>query len=253
LNIPSVLVTGAGSRVGAAIARHFGERGWHIVVHYHTMAAPAEQLAEQLPSAEAIGFDLSDPADITAAVWALQKRLKDWPLLINNASLFVPDTASAPDGDVFDAVMNANLKGNILLSTQFLKAARSTTGRRIINLLDQKIANLNPDFFSYTLSKVALAAAVEMMAQHHFGTTDRIYGLAPGLVLPSHDQTQAEFEVSGRMNLLNRLNSPAEIAEAAWFLANGPLASGETLFVDSGQHLLRQQRDVMYTIREPII
>jgi len=238
LNIPSVLVTGAGSRVGAAIARHFGERGWHIVVHYHTMAAPAEQLAEQLPSAEAIGFDLSDPADITAAVWALQKRLKDWPLLINNASLFVPDTASAPDGDVFDAV---------------LKAARSTTGRRIINLLDQKIANLNPDFFSYTLSKVALAAAVEMMAQHHFGTTDRIYGLAPGLVLPSHDQTQAEFEVSGRMNLLNRLNSPAEIAEAAWFLANGPLASGETLFVDSGQHLLRQQRDVMYTIREPII
>jgi enoyl-[acyl-carrier-protein] reductase (NADH) len=79
---------------------------------------------------------------------------------------------------------------------------------------------------------------------------DRVYALAPGAILPSHDQSPEETEVSHRMNLLERRTSAEEVADAAWFLATGPLASGQTLFVDSGQHLLSQPRDVMYLARE---
>jgi NAD(P)-dependent dehydrogenase (short-subunit alcohol dehydrogenase family) len=79
---------------------------------------------------------------------------------------------------------------------------------------------------------------------------DRVHALAPGAILPSHDQATEEAEVSHRMNPLGRRTSPREVADAALFLAEGPLASGQTLFVDSGQHLLSQPRDVMYLARQ---
>jgi NAD(P)-dependent dehydrogenase (short-subunit alcohol dehydrogenase family) len=119
----------------------------------------------------------------------------------------------------------------------------------VIDLTDQKLANPNPDFFSYTASKHALAATVSMMAMAA-APDDRVYALAPGAILASHDQSPAETEVSHRMNLLRRRTSAAEVADAAWFLATGPLASGQTVFVDSGQHLLSQPRDVMFLARE---
>jgi NAD(P)-dependent dehydrogenase (short-subunit alcohol dehydrogenase family) len=113
-----------------------------------------------------------------------------------------------------------------------------------------KIANPNPDFFSYTMAKHALAATVRMMAIAQDDPADRIYGLAPGAMLPSFDQLPEEHLKSGRMNLLERLTDPQELADAALFLADGWLASGETLFVDSGQHLLSQPRDVLFLARE---
>ena len=112
-----------------------------------------------------------------------------------------------------------------------------------------KLANPNPDFFSYTMSKHALAATVRMLAMDGPAPDDRIYGLAPGAMLPSYDQHPEEHETSGRMNLLQRITTPEELAEAALFLSAGWLASGETLFIDSGQHLLSQPRDVLYLAR----
>jgi NAD(P)-dependent dehydrogenase (short-subunit alcohol dehydrogenase family) len=119
----------------------------------------------------------------------------------------------------------------------------------VIDLTDQKLANPNPDFFSYTASKHALAATVPMMAMAA-DAADRVYALAPGAILASHDQSPAETEVSHRMNLLKRRTGVEEVADAAWFLATGPLTSGQTLFVDSGQHLLSQPRDVIFLARE---
>ena len=115
----------------------------------------------------------------------------------------------------------------------------------MIQVTDQKLANPNPDFFSYTMSKHALAATVPMLAMAA-ASGDRIYGLAPGAILASHEQSEAEAEGTHRLNLLGRRTGADEVAEAALFLATGPLASGQTLFVDSGQHLLAQPRDVMY-------
>ena len=113
-----------------------------------------------------------------------------------------------------------------------------------------KIANTNPDFFSYTMSKHALAATIGMLAKGHAGSNVRAYGLAPGAILASHDQHEAETEISHRLNLLQRKTGADEIADAALFLSRGVLASGQTLFIDSGQHLLDQPRDVIWLARE---
>jgi NAD(P)-dependent dehydrogenase (short-subunit alcohol dehydrogenase family) len=114
---------------------------------------------------------------------------------------------------------------------------------------DQKLANLNPDFFSYTMSKSAAETATRMMAMVH-RDQDRVYTLAPGAILHSHDQSSAEAERSHRLNLLERRTRASEVADAALFLAEGPLASGQAIYVDSGQHLLSQPRDVIYLERE---
>ncbi len=247
---PSVLITGGAKRIGAAITRRFAAEGWHVVIHYGAHGDDAAALAAELPSAECLHCDLTDGDSALAVVHSLATRLEDWRVLVNCAAMFAPDSADKLESALFGEAMMVNAQTPISMAQAFLTQARSTAGRRVINLLDQKLANLNPDFFSYTLSKMALHTSGQMLAQHHAGSDNRIFGLAPGLALPSHDQTQEEFEESGRMNLLRRLNTPSDIANAAWFLASGPLASGETLYVDSGQHLMHQPRDVMFAMRE---
>lgn len=247
---PAVLITGAATRIGHAIAERFSAGGWHVVIHYHQNRAEAESLAETMDPCELIGFDLADTERALAAVDDLAARLPDWRALICNASLFIPDWPEQPDAASWDRIEAVNLRGNIQLAARFLARAKSEVGRRLVNLLDQKLANLNPDFFSYTVSKAGLAAAGQMLALAREGSADRVYGLAPGLTLPSHDQTEAEFAQSASMNLLRRINQPSDIAEAAWFLVTGPVANGTTLLVDSGQHLVRQKRDVMYLVRQ---
>ncbi|MDE2620960.1 MAG: SDR family oxidoreductase, partial [Sphingomonadales bacterium] len=101
------------------------------------------------------------------------------------------------------------------------------------------------------MAKAAFEAAMRMQAMHCPAPADRVYGLAPGAMMASFDQAPEEHEVSGRMNLLGRLNDPQELAEAALFLSHGWLASGTTLYIDSGQHLMRQPRDVLFLAREP--
>jgi len=183
----------------------------------------------------------------------LAARLDDWRALVNSAAVFPPDNADQMELAVFKQVMQVNAKAPVRMAQAYLQAARSKAGRRVIQLTDQKLANPNPDFFSYTMSKHALAATVPMMAMAALGAADaadRVYGLAPGAILASHDQSETEAEVSHRLNLLGRRTSAEEVADAALFLAQGPLASGQTLFVDSGQHLLAQPRDVLYLARE---
>ncbi len=247
---PSVLVTGGAKRIGAAIARAFGQAGWHVVIHYGTSRRDAEYLAANLPDAEALGCDLADPQAAAAMVEKLAGRLGDWRVLINSAGVFPLDTAQALDPQVFDSALAVNAETPTRMAQAFLAHARSTAGRRVIQVTDQKLANPNPDFFSYTMSKHALAATVPMLAMAQDRPEDRIYALAPGAILASHDQTEDEIETSHRLNLLHRKTGPDEIAQACLFLAQGWLASGETLFVDSGQHLLSQPRDVLYLARE---
>lgn len=247
---PAVLITGGAKRIGAELAKAFGTAGWHVVIHYGRSAEAAEQLAASLSSAEAVQCDLADGDAAVAMIAELAARLSDWRVLINSAAIFPPDAAQALDPAVFAQAMQLNTETPVRMTQAFLLQARASGGRRAIQLLDQKIANPNPDFFSYTLAKNAFAASVKLLAMAQAAPGDRIYGLAPGAMLPSHDQAAPEHEVSGRLNLLERLTEPRELAEAALFLADGWLASGETLFVDSGQHLLSQPRDVLYLARE---
>lgn len=247
---PAVLVTGGARRIGAAIARRFGEAGWHVVIHYGTSQADAEALADELPSAEIVGCDLADSDAAALMIARLADRLEDWRVLVNCASVFAFDNATGLDPAANQRVMAINAHTPALMAQRFLALARAKGGRRVIQVTDQKLANPNPDFFSYTMSKHALASTVPMLSKALRDPRDRVYGLAPGAILPSHDQSEAEAEVSHRLNLLGRKTGADEVADAALFLAEGWLASGQTLFVDSGQHLLDQPRDVIYLARQ---
>lgn len=248
--LPAVLVTGGAKRIGAAIARAFGAAGWHVVIHYGTSSREADYLAAHLPSAETIGCDLTDPNAAATMIGDLAARLPDWRVLVNSAGMFQLDTADALDPATFDSAMAVNAAAPARMAQAFLAHARAHGGRRVIQITDQKLANPNPDFFSYTMSKHALAATVPMLAMAQADPADRVYALAPGAILASHDQRESETEVSHRLNLLCRKTGADEIAAACLFLSQGWLASGETLFVDSGQHLLAQPRDVLYLARE---
>ena len=246
---PAILVTGAADRIGRTIAQRFAAGGWHVVIHHRHHPDEAAALAASLPSAEVVSFELADRERIAAVVTDLAARLPDWRALACNACMFRPDWPQAPDTAVWHEVMEANLLGNVELARLYLAHARSSQGRRVLNLLDQKLANLNPDFFSYTIGKAGHAAAGAMLAQT-LSEPDRLVSLSPGNILPSHDQTEAEFAVSSRLNLLGRTTNAADIAEAAFMLVTGPVANGTHLFVDGGQHMVPQRRDVLYLVRE---
>jgi len=250
VSAPSVLVTGAARRIGAIVAEAFGGAGWHVVIHYGSSAREAEAIAAGLPSAETVHCDLTDSSAAARLVTTLATRLDDWRVLVNCAAIFRPDDVTALDSQTYDRAMAINAKTPIRMAQAFLRSARARGGRRVIQFTDQKLANPNPDFFSYTLSKHAAAGAVPLLARGAAWPEDRVYALAPGAILASHDQTEAETEVSHRLNLLGRKTAAQEVADACLWLAEGHLASGETLHVDSGQHLLDQPRDVIYLARE---
>ena len=250
MNRPAVLVTGGARRIGQAIAIGFADAGWHVVIHCRRSVDEAEVLVSALPSAEAFACELTDAVATRAMIEGLAERLPDWRACIASASVFEPDAAAMLDPAVFDRAMAVNAKAAVNLLQLYLASASASPGRRAIAITDQKLASPNPDFFSYTLSKAALASAVPLLAMGAARTEDRVYALAPGAILPSHDQNAEETEVSHRLNLLGRKTAPSEVADACLFLASGALASGETLYVDSGQHLLRQSRDVIYLARE---
>ena len=250
MTMPAVLITGGATRIGAEIARGFAKAGWHIVIHCNSSAGPAKALAESLPSAEAVQCDLCDDAAAVEMIVELARSLSDWRCLINSASIFRYDNATDCDPATNREAMQVNALSPARMALAYLAHAVSKAQRCVIQVTDMKIANPNPDFFSYTMSKHALASTIGMLAKSASAERDRIYGIAPGAILASHDQSEDETEVSHRLNLLGRKTEAAEIVDAALFLAQGHLRSGATLFIDSGQHLLNQDRDVIWLARE---
>lgn len=246
---PAVLITGAGKRIGAVLARSFADAGWHVVIHAHHSPDAAHALAAELPSAEVVQCDLLDGAAALAMVADVAARLDDWRVLVNCAAVFRYDDGTAIDPGVFAEAITVNAETPTRMAQAFLAQAKAQGGKRVIQFLDQKLLNPNPDFFSYTMAKQAFASSVEMLAMAQHDPAHRVYGLAPGAMMASFDQREEEHEASGRMNLLKRLTDPQELADAALFLAEGWAASGQTLYIDSGQHLLAQPRDVLFMAR----
>ncbi|MEY4054871.1 MAG: hypothetical protein RL519_206 [Pseudomonadota bacterium] len=246
---PAVLITGAGKRIGAVLARSFAAKGWHVVIHAHHSPEAAHALAAELPSAEVVQCDLLDGEAALAMVADVARRLEDWRALVNCAAVFRYDDAAAINPEVFAEAITVNAETPTRMAQAFLAQACAKGGKRVIQFLDQKLLNPNPDFFSYTMAKQAFAATVTMLAMAQDDPAHRVYGLAPGAMMASFDQREEEHEASGRMNLLHRLTDPQELADAALFLAEGWAASGQTLYIDSGQHLLAQPRDVLFMAR----
>jgi NAD(P)-dependent dehydrogenase (short-subunit alcohol dehydrogenase family) len=246
---PAVLVTGGAKRLGAAIAKGFAKKGWHVVIHYRNSGDDAEELARSLTSAETMRCDLADDEAASQMIAEVAKRLPTFRCLINCAAIFRYDDATKLDPDANREAMQVNALSPARMTETFLAHAKGEAPRCAIQFTDMKIENPNPDFFSYTMSKHAAAATVPMFAMEAEEEA-RVYAIAPGAILPSHDQSEEETEVSHRLNLLMRKTGSDEIVDAALFLASGTLKSGSTLFIDSGQHLLSQERDVIYLARE---
>ncbi len=246
-----MLVTGGATRIGAALVRGFAAAGWHTVIHYRSSSAEADALAATLASAETIACDLTDHAAAAAMIADLAARLPDWRCLINSASVFDYDGPAALDPAVFAEAMQVNALAPARMAQTYLGKARSAAHKVVIQITDMKLANPNPDFFSYTMSKHALASTIAMLAKGFAADQQaRVYGIAPGAILASHDQSEDETEISHRLNLLGRKTGPDEIVSAALFLASGVMTSGQSLFIDSGQHLMDQPRDVIWLARE---
>ncbi|WP_347303581.1 SDR family oxidoreductase [Croceibacterium sp. TMG7-5b_MA50] len=244
-DIPAVLVTGGARRIGAAFARGFAQAGWHVVIHCQASIDAAEELAAGLPSAEVVRADLADGEACRRLVQELAARLPRWRVLVNNAARF--GEAAEPEDAM--ALYRVNALAPVTLAEAFLQLPEVADGRRVIHLTDQKVAHPNPDFPHYTMTKHALSSIVagQQMAQDQAGRPqDRVLALAPGAILASLDQNDAEAERTHRLNLLRRRVTLDDMAGAALLLATGPLAGGQTLFVDCGQHLLRQPRDVIF-------
>lgn len=239
-----VLVTGGAKRLGAAIARAVAGAGHEVVIHYGTSRDEAEALAAEI-GGSAIGGDLADTAAL-ADLFARAAASGPIDGLVHSASMFEYDAA-----DTIDPVLAARLYAINCLAPATLTAALAAQGREgaVVNLLDQKLANPNPDFFSYSLSKYALGGATTMLAQA-FAPRVRVNAVSPGLTLPSGDQSAAEFARVSRANLLERPVGAEAVAAAVVYLLEARSVTGQNLFVDCGQRFLARDSDVMFEGRD---
>ena len=240
----TVLVTGGAKRLGAEIARHCAAAGWRVVVHYGGSRAEAEALAAELGGATVQG-DLADTADVPALFERARAAAGETiDALVNSASAFEFDAADAIDAALAARLYAINCTAPVLLASALAGQGGLAAGA-VVNLLDQKLANANPDFFSYTCAKFALAGATTMLAQG-LAPRVRVNAVAPGLTLPSGDQTPEGFARVGSANLLRHPVGAAAVGAAVVYLLDATSVTGQTLYVDCGQRFLPSPRDVMF-------
>ncbi|MEN7526572.1 MULTISPECIES: SDR family oxidoreductase [unclassified Cupriavidus] len=248
------LVTGGARRLGRAIGLELAAQGWDVAVHCNRSRDEAEALATQIRSlgrrAAVLQADLSDESATSKLIAACKDALGVPSCLVNNASLFQYDVATSFSYASLDTHMRTNVAAPLLLAREMHKALGADgneTEQRgvVINLLDQKLNNLNPDFLSYTLSKSALQTATVQLAQA-LAPRLRVVGVAPGITLVSGDQSDPGFVRAHGMTPLGKSSTPDDIAQAVAYLAIARAVTGSTLYVDGGQHLMPLARDVMF-------
>jgi NAD(P)-dependent dehydrogenase (short-subunit alcohol dehydrogenase family) len=240
----TAIVTGGAKRIGAALCRALAADGWHLLIHCQRSAEAAEGLASELGNAAIVRADLALP-DAADRVMAGLDGLPPARLLVNNASRFLFDTADDFTVERWDEILATNLRAPALLSQAF--AARiAAGGGLIVNLLDAKLASPNPDFFTYTVSKLGLAGLTELCARAWAARAIRVCGIAPAVTLLSGAQSHANFDSVHALNALHRGVRVEEIVEALRFIIATPTLTGQTLTLDGGQRFLGLPRDVQF-------
>ena len=245
----AALVTGAARRLGREIALGLARAGWDVAVHYGSSAEEARATVADIESlgrrAVAVQADLADEAQTCAMFDRASAEVGGIGCLVNSASRFEFDRPESFGYQALFEHIGPNLAAPLALARRLHDAIGEGEQGVVINLLDQKLDNLNPDFFSYTLTKAALLAATRMMAQA-FAPRLRVAAVSPGITLISGDQSEAGFRRAHRMAPLGRSSTPEDIVAAVLYLARARAVTGVNLAVDGGQHLLPLSRDVMY-------
>jgi NAD(P)-dependent dehydrogenase (short-subunit alcohol dehydrogenase family) len=262
---PVALVTGAARRIGRAIALELVQAGFDIALHHRGGTAEALQDAEATAGelrglgarVELFAADLADAAATAALVPEVAQLLGRVDTVVNNASRFEYDSPADFDPALLEALARSNLAAPLILAQGLarqvalqpaLPASRGITPC-VVNVLDQKLQNPNPDYFSYTLTKAALQHATLLLARA-FAPALRVCGVSPGITLLSGPMLDAEFARAHALTPLGRSSTPEDVARAVRFLAESPAITGIDLAVDGGQHLSPQPRDVLFLARE---
>ncbi|WP_317056291.1 SDR family oxidoreductase [Roseovarius rhodophyticola] len=252
------LVTGAGKRVGREMALYLGRRGFDVAVHYATSSAGADEVVKEIRSmdqtAAALQANLLDEGAVQSlvpsAVAALGGPLT---LLVNNASIFEQDTYETATRHSWDMHIESNLRAPFVL-TQALASQipdpvmddmnEPVAQGLVVNMIDQRVRKLTPDFASYTIAKMGLWAMTRTAAQA-LAPRVRVNGIGPGPTLQSTEQTSEQFAKQRARTVLKRGASPADITAALGYFIDAPAITGQLLCVDGGQHLAWQTPDVV--------
>lgn len=236
----TALITGSARRIGRAIALDLALGGWQVCVHYRRSVGEAEALVEEIRraggTAAAVAADLASEADVEQLIARCSAVLGPPVCLINNASEFLVDTVASVTPETWDTHLDINLKAPVFLARSlFLNLPEGAVGN-VINIIDQRVWKLTPDFFSYTISKAGLWTATRTLAQA-LAPRVRVNAIGPGPVLKSVHQTDADFAREAELTLLKRGPTPEEIAAAVRFILASPSLTGQMIALDGGQHL----------------
>ena len=248
----AALVTGAGRRLGRALALEAARAGFDVAVHYRTgrpdSGDEAQAVADEITAlgrkAVILDAELTAETQTAALIARAAEALGPITLLVNSASTFEDDRLATTTRERWDAHLDANLRAPIVLAQAFAAALPTATNGLIVNIVDQRVLAPNPQFFSYSLSKAGLWWATQTMAQA-LAPAIRVNAIGPGPVLASTHQAPGEFEREAAGTLLERAVSPDEIAAALRYLIDAASVTGQMIAVDAGQHLGWRTPDII--------
>ena len=235
----TAIVTGAARRVGRAIASALIEDGWAVLAHVHRADDDGPDGAVR------VAADLAAP-DCADAIFEAAADMPPVRLLVNNAARFAWDDLAGFDGQEFDSHMAVNVRAPALLIRRFAAQHRPGEDALVVNLLDSKLAALNPDFLSYTLSKQALAGLTELAARALAREGIRVNAIAPALMLRSTGQSAENFAAMHALNPLGRGVEPDDVIAALRYLVEARCVTGQMITLDSGQRFMALERDVQF-------
>jgi len=236
----TALITGAGRRIGRALAEDLGAAGWRVAVHYHHSRQEADEVVAAVIAkggeAAAVQADLADAASVAQLLPTAVDALGPLGCLINNASIFGRDDMATATLESWDSHIAINLRAPFFLSQAFAAQVDAKARGVIVNIIDQKVWNPTPHFASYTVSKAGLWALTQTLAQA-LAPRIRVNGIGPGPTLPSPYQNQAQFDAQCKRMPMGNGTSPAEICAALRFILAAPAMTGQMIALDGGEHL----------------
>ena len=245
----AALVTGAGDRLGKAMALSLGKAGFGVGVHFNSSESKADAVVEEIRSgggvAIAVQADLSDEMQTATLIERANRELGALSLLVNSASLFEADEIDTVTHESWNAHIQTNLRAPLKLTQDFAAQIVPDTNNLVVNIIDQRVWKLTPQFLSYTTSKAALWTLTQTLAQALGPKGVRVNAIGPGPTMRNARQSEEDWRAQNRATVLGHGARPDDIVAALHYLIGAKAMTGQMLAVDGGQHLVWQTPDVM--------